>query len=131
VRRALVVGAHPGDIEIGAAGSVARLARGGADVLAVVSSDEAATDVAELRRAESRAGLGALGIDAGDVRFLALPDRSVDANVGAGRLQDLIDDLRFVPDVVVSHSSQDDHSDHRSVASMVAMVCQTGARFSA
>ncbi len=123
--RALVVGAHPDDIEIGAAGTVARLARGGADVVAVVSSDEADSDVAELRRAETRAGLGALGISPGDVKFLGLPDRSIEADAGASRLQDLIDDLRFVPDVVVTHSLQDDHVDHRNVSSMVAMVCKS------
>jgi LmbE family N-acetylglucosaminyl deacetylase len=121
------VGAHPDDIEIGAAGTVARLARAGAHVVAVVSSDEADTDVAVRRRAETRAGLGALGIDAGRTEFLGLPDRSIEADVGACRLRGLLDALRFTPDVVVTHTSQDKHPDHRNVSAMVAMVCHATA----
>lgn len=120
--RALFVGAHPDDIEIAAAGTVARLVQRGADVVAVVATDEEDIEVAEIRRAETRAGLGVLGVGVTNIEFLGLPDRSIDAAVGAQRLMELIGELRFEPDVVVTHSVQDNHPDHRNVATMVGTV---------
>lgn len=122
--RALVVGAHPDDIEIAAGGTMARLAGRGADILAVVATDETDAAIASTRRSETRAGLEALGVDRTALRFLGLPDRSVHPDDGSLRLRRLLEELEFVPDVVITHSCCDDHSDHRGVSVMVEAVCR-------
>jgi LmbE family N-acetylglucosaminyl deacetylase len=118
----LLVGAHPDDIEIAAGGIAARLVRAGMDVLAVVASDETDPVVAATRRGETLAGLGTLGLSAAQIEFLGLADRAVDAAEGADRLTRLLSTRRFAPDLVVTHSFHDYHTDHRAVAEMVLAV---------
>lgn len=80
-RQALVVSAHPDDIDFGVAGTVARLVRAGASVVYCVVTDGDAGEgpagatperVAALRRSEQVAAARAVGVV--DVRFLGLPD---------------------------------------------------------
>ncbi len=118
----MIIGAHPDDIEIAAGGTTARLTARGADVVAVVASDETDPDVATLRRAEACTGLGLLGVEPDRIEFLGLPDREVDADTGAARLRRLVHDIGMEPDVVITHSCHDDHSDHRAVAVMTEAV---------
>ncbi|MDP9144630.1 MAG: PIG-L family deacetylase, partial [Actinomycetota bacterium] len=79
--RALVVAAHPDDIEFGCAGTVARWVREGAHVTyalvtngAAGSSDPEMTRerLAELREAEARASAKVVGVD--QVEFLGYED---------------------------------------------------------
>jgi LmbE family N-acetylglucosaminyl deacetylase len=77
VPRALVVGAHPDDIDFGAAGTTARWAAAGTQVtyLLVTYGEQGGFDdtprgeVPALREAEQRAAAKAAGVD--DVRFLS------------------------------------------------------------
>jgi LmbE family N-acetylglucosaminyl deacetylase len=117
----IVVGAHPDDIEIGAAGTVRQLREASVDVLAVVVTDEADPEVAAVRRAESSAALRLLGVRSNRIRFLgvvdglvklALPD--VAAALGALRAGEASE-----PAVVITHSEHDHHPDHRSVLEAV------------
>ena len=118
--RVLMVGAHPDDIEIAAAGTAARLSQRGVEVLAIIATDDTDRAIAATRRAETRDGLSELGLAA--IEFLGLPDRAVDASVGAARLTRRLHDLGFEPDAVITHTPHDDHSDHRGVAAMVRTV---------
>ncbi|NYI98676.1 LmbE family N-acetylglucosaminyl deacetylase [Streptomonospora nanhaiensis] len=77
IQRALVVMAHPDDVDFGCAGTVAVWTRAGVEVTyLLVTAGEAGGDtrtldsdaMAELRRAEQRKAAAAVGVD--DVRFL-------------------------------------------------------------
>ena len=79
--RVLVVTAHPDDVDFGAAGTVAQLVAGGAEVTYCVVTDGDAggfdpavprADIPGIRRAEQRAAAEVLGVH--DVRFLGYRD---------------------------------------------------------
>lgn len=83
VERALVVTAHPDDVDFGAAGTVARWVQAGLVVTYCLVTDGDAgglddtprADMPALRRAEQIAAAGVLGVS--DVRFLGYPDGRV------------------------------------------------------
>jgi LmbE family N-acetylglucosaminyl deacetylase len=84
VERALVVMAHPDDVDFGCAGTVALWTDAGTEVTYLMVTDgEAGGDertttteeTAELRRAEQRKAAAAVGVT--DVRFLGRPDGRV------------------------------------------------------
>ncbi len=83
VERALVVTAHPDDVDFGAGGTVATWTEQGAAVTYCICTDGDAggfddtprADMPALRRAEQVAAAGALGVT--DVRFLGYPDGRV------------------------------------------------------
>lgn len=120
VWRVLMVGAHPDDIEIAAAGTAARLVGNGAEVLAVIATDDTDQTIASVRRSETLAGLAELGIE--NTEFMGLPDRAVDASTGAPRLHRLTQISRFEPNLVITHTRHDNHPDHRGVATIVETV---------
>lgn len=129
IRCALVVAPHPDDETIGAYGLIRAVKARGARVRVVVVTDGAGSHpnsarwprerlVAERRR-ETRAAMRAIGVAAGDVTFLALPD---------GCLCDRRDDVRRTlrrevarcrgVDLVVLPATDDDHPDHRVSSGM-------------
>jgi LmbE family N-acetylglucosaminyl deacetylase len=86
--RALVVSAHPDDVDFGAAGTVARLTEAGCEVAYAIVTDGDAGEVpegvaraeaADLRRAEQVAAAAAVGVE--DVRFLGFPDGRLEPNL--------------------------------------------------
>lgn len=137
---ALVVVAHPDDIDFGVAGTVARLTDAGAEVVyALVTSGEAGapddlprSEVAELREQEQRAAAGEVGVS--DVRFLGWPDGRVEASLGLRR--DLSRVIRQVrPALVVVHSPEArwdriyaSHPDHLAVARATMAAVYPDAR---
>ena len=81
VQRALVVTAHPDDVDFGAAGTVRRWTSAGVEVVYCVCTDGDAggfdpavdrADIPGIRRAEQEAAAKAVGVN--DVRFLGYPD---------------------------------------------------------
>jgi len=112
VTRALVVTAHPDDVDFGAAGTVASFTAAGIEVVyCVVTNGEAGGDersmpraeMAEIRQAEQRAAAAAVGVH--EVEFLGYPD---------GRLTPTLDvrrDIsrvirRFRPERVIAQSPE-------------------------
>jgi len=86
--RALVVCAHPDDVDFGAAGTVARLVAAGCAVTYAVVTDGDAGEVPDhvgragagpLRRAEQQAAAAAVGVT--DVRFLGFPDGRLEVSL--------------------------------------------------
>lgn len=84
VQRALVVHAHPDDVDFSAAGTMARWTDGGIDVTYLIVTDGDAGgsdrsvprgDMPTIRRAEQREAAKCVGVD--DVRFLGYPDGRV------------------------------------------------------
>jgi len=124
--RILAIGAHPDDLELLAAGTLARYAKSGHDVaMCVLTDGDLGSDnldgptTARVRRAEAADAAAEIGAD---LHLLGEPD---------GFLFDSPDVRRGVvevfrqarPDVVVTHSPQDYHPDHR-MASQIVLNCR-------
>ena len=125
----LVVAPHPDDEALGCGGMLALLRRPQIPVRVVVVSDGGASHprsqrypapvLRALRKSESLAGLAALGVEAGQVTFLDLPDGAVPtASSAAG--QQAVDlaraELQAWPAVqtVLLPWRRDPHDDHRA-----------------
>jgi LmbE family N-acetylglucosaminyl deacetylase len=89
IERALVVTAHPDDVDFGAAGTVAMLTDAGVDVTYCLVTDGEAggsdrsvsrADMAALRRQEQTAAAKHVGVT--ELRFLGRPDGRVEADLG-------------------------------------------------
>jgi len=126
VERALVIAAHPDDVDFLASGTVAHWTDAGTDVSYCVVTDGDAggfetqtsrTDIPALRRAEQLCAAEAVGVHR--VEFLGYPDGGVEAT--AGLRADLTRVIRAVrPQRVIMHSPDinwlrlpDFHPDHR------------------
>jgi LmbE family N-acetylglucosaminyl deacetylase len=131
VRSVLVVAPHPDDEVIGAFGLMRLLRRRGARVRVVIVTDGAGshpnsrkwprTRLVGARASETRAALRGIGIGAGDVRFLALPDGGLGTGGGSVRrvLARALAQARG-HDLLVMPARDDDHPDHRVVSSVAA-----------
>ena len=92
VERALVVTAHPDDVDFGAAGTIAQWAAAGTAVTYCIVTDGDAggfdpnvprSEIPRIRRAEQVAAAAALGVD--DVRFLGYRDGELEVSHGLRR----------------------------------------------
>jgi len=118
----LAIGAHPDDVEINCAGTLARYAQQGDRItIAVFTSGNmgdlrvAPAELARIRRAEAEASAAIIG-----ARFLCagVDDECVFPDEAQRRM--MIDLLRQAdPDVVITHSPNDYHPDHRYVSQLV------------
>jgi LmbE family N-acetylglucosaminyl deacetylase len=120
IGRALVIMAHPDDVDFSSAGTVATLVGRGVDVrYCIVTSGEAGgndrtlsrSEMAAIRRREQVAAAGEVGV--GDVRFLGYPDGRLQATLDLRR--DLSRVIReCTPDLVIAPNPE------RNLASMYA-----------
>lgn len=110
-RTVLAVGAHPDDVEIGCAGALLEHRDHGDDlVLLVLTGGERGGD-ASLRAQEAQSAANLLGAE---LVHHELPDTSVpESGETITAIADVIERLR--PEVVYTHSLNDNHQDHRSV----------------
>jgi LmbE family N-acetylglucosaminyl deacetylase len=118
----LAVGAHPDDIELGCAGTLARYSQQGQHVtIAVFTKGDMGEfvippdELAAIRRKEGEAAAALIG-----ARYLCagVTDEMVFPNEAQRSL--MIDLLRETdPDVVFTHSPTDYHPDHRYVSQLV------------
>ncbi len=128
--RALVVTAHPDDVDFGAAGTVAMLVDAGCDVAYCIVTDGQAggsdrgvdrAEIPAIRRAEQRAAAAEVGVT--DVTFLGHVDGEVVADLDLAR--DISREIRtHRPDLVITFSPERNyarvgvsHPDHRAVGS--------------
>lgn len=112
VERALVVTAHPDDVDFGAAGTVARWTDSGVVVSYCLVTDGDSggfdeevdrADIPGIRRAEQTAAAGCVGVD--DLHFLGYPDGRLTVTTTLRR--DIARVIRQVrPQVVVTHSPE-------------------------
>ncbi len=128
-QRALVIAAHPDDIEFVVAATVAKWVQAGTKARYVlVTSGDAGShqpgitreELARIREAEQRAAARTVGVD--DVVFLGHPDGEVEQTLALRR--DLVREIRrFKPDTVICYDPtrlfvEDryiNHPDHRAV----------------
>lgn len=139
-KRALVMVAHPDDIDFGMAGTVAALVAAGTEVVyAIATSGEAGppedhdrVELAKLREKEQRAAARAVGVS--DVRFLGLPDGHLVADLELRRCMSAV--IRTVkPDLVLQQSPERrydriyaSHPDHLAVAEATISAVYPDAR---
>ncbi len=105
--RVLAFGAHPDDLEVGAGGTLARLAKAGAQVTMAVTCIPAQFDQ---RHAEAQKGAEVIGAKS-ELLFQKqsrVEDIAMHKLVGA--YDRIVNDVR--PDLVLCHSASDLHWDH-------------------
>jgi LmbE family N-acetylglucosaminyl deacetylase len=141
VQRALIIAAHPDDIDFSAAGTVALWTDAGIDVTYCLVTDGDAggfdeamprAEMAPLRRKEQTAAAACVGVR--DLRFLGYPDGRVEPSLALR--QDLARVIRQVqPDRVVCPSPERNyqrigvsHPDHRAVGSAALDAVYPDAR---
>ena len=120
--RILAIGAHPDDLEILCAGTLARYAQEGHEVVMCVATDGTAghmvikpPELAQIREREARA---AAEVIKAEFIWLGFPDELI-FNDRETRLA-FVDAIRLArPDVIISHAPDDYHPDHRVVNSLV------------
>ncbi|MDQ7904445.1 PIG-L deacetylase family protein [Phytohabitans sp. ZYX-F-186] len=112
-RRVLAVGAHPDDVELACGGTLLRLVDSGHEVRVLVMSRGGAGGDPATRAREATAGGLFLGVTG--VEVLDLPDTRLAAheNEMAAAIEEAI--RRYRPDIVFTHSANDQHQDHRAV----------------
>jgi LmbE family N-acetylglucosaminyl deacetylase len=129
-KKAMVIVAHPDDIEFGSAGTVARWVKDGAEVVYVLcTSGDVGIDepgmtkdrAAQIREAEQQAAAEVVGVK--EVIFLREPDGMLE-NTMALRKRLVREIRRFKPEVVITgdptivwaRSDYINHPDHRAAA---------------
>jgi len=138
--RALVVVAHPDDIDFGMAGAVAALTTAGTEVVyAIATSGEAGppedmdrAELATVRQKEQIAAAAAVGVH--DVRFLGMPDGHLVADLELRRCISAV--IRAVrPDLVLQPSPErrydriyGSHPDHLAVGEATISAVYPDAR---
>lgn len=138
--RALVVVAHPDDIDFGMAGTVAALTQAGTEVhYAIATSGEAGPpedhdrgELRALREAEQRAAATEVGVE--QVQFLGFPDGHVIADLALrSAISRVIRQIR--PDLVLQQSPERrydriyaSHPDHLAVAEATMAAVYPDAR---
>jgi LmbE family N-acetylglucosaminyl deacetylase len=141
VQRALIVAAHPDDIDFSAAGTVARWTDAGIEVIYCLVTDGDAggfdesvprAEIGPLRRKEQAAAAARVGVQ--DLRFLGYPDGRVEPSLALRK--DLARVIRQVrPDRLVCPSPDRNyqrigvsHPDHRAVGSAALDAVYPDAR---
>ena len=139
--RALVVTAHPDDMDFGAAGTLATWVAEGTTVTYLLCTDGDAggfdpsvprSEIAGIRQAEQRRAAGAVGVH--DVRFLGYPDGQLSASFALRR--DISRVIRQVrPDRVLIQSPEINwdrlpasHPDHRAAGEAALAAVYPDAR---
>jgi LmbE family N-acetylglucosaminyl deacetylase len=140
VARALVVTAHPDDVDFGAAATIAGWTRAGIEVAYCICTsgdaggfdDTPRDEMGPLREAEQRAAAAVLGVQ--DVRFLRYPDGRLTPSIELRR--DISREIRrFRPDRVLTQSPEiwwrrlgASHPDHRAVGEAALAAVYPDAR---
>jgi LmbE family N-acetylglucosaminyl deacetylase len=141
IERALVITAHPDDVDFGAAGTVATWTQAGIQVTycLVTDGDQGGSDpsvsradMAVLRRAEQTTAAKCVGVT--ELRFLGYPDGLLEPTIALRK--DLTRVVRQVrPDRVLTSSPernyarvQGSHPDHRAVGSAALDAVYPAAR---
>jgi LmbE family N-acetylglucosaminyl deacetylase len=107
----LAIGAHPDDIEIGAAALITKAASNGAEAHFLILTDEQA--MSPRRRLEAVHAAEVLGVPSSRVVFAGFVDGKLRADADTvRRVREIIAARDLRPDIVVTHTLADSHNDH-------------------
>ncbi len=109
----LAVGAHPDDVELGCGGTLYKAIQRGQRVFVVFLTRGEKSGVGETRAKESIRALDVLGVK--EVYFENFPDTEIPNSFKAVDCLEQCSN-RFKPEIVLTHSVNDTHQDHRQVA---------------
>src|SRR5512136_2551302 len=108
----LAVGAHPDDIELGSGGTIYKAVQAGARVIALYMTRGGKITDTNVRMRESTEAMNILGVE--EVYFENFPDTEIlDSFEAINCLEQYA--LKYQPDIVLTHSINDTHQDHRRV----------------
>ena len=111
--KVLVVGAHPDDIELGAAGTIARHIKQGDEVIFLILSYGEKT--ADKRERMKEALMSAKTLNVENVEFAGFLDTQIPNGIETIMfIENMID--KYHPQRVYTHCAKDTHQDHRTVA---------------
>jgi len=121
LRVVLAVGAHPDDVELGCAGTLALHKLSGDRVfLLVLTKGEASGDI-RVREKECRKAAEMLGVDG--LFFGGLEDTRVhDGRESIEVIEKILDEVK--PDIIYAPTSKDTHQDHRNAGYAVVSACR-------
>ena len=128
--RVLAVGAHPDDVEILCAGTLARCRQRGDEVIICVATNGnmgsmriPPEELAGIREAEARESAAKIGAE---LIWLGYPDEFLYPDHETRmRFIDMIRQAR--PDLIITHAPNDYHQDHRTVSELVFVSSFIGA----
>lgn len=107
----LAVGAHPDDVELGCAGTLARHKANGDKVYVLVLTKGEASGDCKIRERECRAAADLLCVD--DLYFGGLQDTRIhDGKETVDIIEKFVDKVK--PDMIYAPSYRDTHQDHRN-----------------
>ena len=108
----LAIGSHPDDVEIGCAGTLARLSSHGEEVYLLVLSDGEKGGDPDTRRKEAL--LSSSAFDAKQLFFGELPDTDIGHNYRTiHTIEKIVNEI--APQIVFTHNPYDVHQDHIAV----------------
>lgn len=118
----LAVGAHPDDLEIQIGGTLAKYAQLGSQVIMAIATDGSAghmcissNKLAEIRHKEARAASDVIGAK---FYWLGYQDELIADDIST-RLTFVELIRKSKPDIILTHSPNDYHPDHRTVSKLV------------
>lgn len=126
VNKVIAIGAHPDDIEIGAAGTIKKFSNSGAEVFFLIAtygenSHPAPALQIEQRKKESIASAEYLGVK--QIFFLNLHDTKIEHNgMTVSAIEKYINLLD--PNFVLTHTKEDGHQDHKNLAFSTISACR-------
>lgn len=109
----LAVGAHPDDIELGCGGTIYKAVQVGAKVIALYMTRGGKITDTAVRMRESKEAMNVLGVK--EIHFENFPDTEIPDSFEAMNCLEQYA-LKYQPDIVLTHSINDTHQDHRRVA---------------
>jgi LmbE family N-acetylglucosaminyl deacetylase len=108
----LAVGAHPDDIELGCGGTLYKAVQAEAQVIALYMTRGGKTTDTNVRMRESTEAMHVLGVK--EIHFENFPDTEIpDSFETVNCLEQYA--IKYQPDIVLTHSVNDTHQDHRRV----------------
>jgi len=108
----LAVGAHPDDIELGSGGTIYKAVQAGAQVIALYMTRGGKITDTNVRMNESTKAMNILGVK--EIHFENFPDTEIPESFEAINCLEQYA-LKYQPDIVLTHSINDIHQDHRKV----------------
>ncbi len=121
-RKALIIGAHPDDCALGAAGFSVLLRRAGWQVTFLTMTAGELGGEPALRLDEERISTGILDVE---LDFAHLPDGSMSGRATVEVLEKKLDQHK--PDLLLTHAPTDSHADHRVLSDSLVSAARRHA----